>query len=205
MVQVIGTAAFLPKMRNDSILGWDTRTTVDYGWTGLGPAVYSGIFVGYLMADFFFLGPKKLGTAYVFHHLSASVAWTMALLLNVFQFPGQLLQFCELSTIFMNLRQLYLTAGYDSSSVPVLASSLTFFASFAAVRVLPLVPLLHKWVTLDFGVIRDEVGIWAAVSYSGFLAIHAGLQCTWFHIMLKKLVAKFFGGGGNKKVEEKEP
>jgi len=94
IVQVVGTVAFLPRMRDDPIYGWDRRTVVEYGLTGYGPAVYSGIFVGYLISDFFFLGPRRLGTAYVFHHLSASVAWTTSLVLNVFQYPGQLLQFC---------------------------------------------------------------------------------------------------------------
>eukprot|EP00977_Amphora_coffeiformis_P012033 scaffold2974_cov181-Amphora_coffeaeformis.AAC.1 len=204
MAQVIGTVAFLPRMRQEPIMGWDRRTMVDYGLTGLGPAVYSGLFVGYLMADFFFLGPQKLGTAYVFHHLSASAAWTMSLILDVFQYPGQLLQFCEFSTIFMNLRQLYLTAGYDSSSPQVMGSSLAFFASFAAVRILPLFPLLYKWTTDDFGIIRDEVGLWAALSYSTFLVIHTTLQGMWFRIMLNKLASKFIGGNKKEK-EKKEP
>ena len=97
----------------------------------------------------------------------------------------------------MNVRQFYLTAGYDSSSAQVMGSSLAFFVSFAVVRVWPLFPLLYKWIAIDFGVIRDEVGLWAAVSYSAFLTVHTTLQGMWFRVMVNKLIGKFFGGGNN--------
>lgn len=201
LVQVIGTVAFLPKMINDPIVGAgdsiDTRLWVDYGLTGLGPSFYSGIFVGYLMADFAFLRPRKLGTQYVMHHLSAIVCWTMAQSLQSFQFVAQLLQFCEFSTIFMNLRQFYLTAGYDSSSKPVVWSSLAFFVSFGLVRVAPLPWILYQWLTQDFVLVRDNIGWGAALSFSAFFAVHTTLQVMWFRLMVQRVLAKFTGAGGS--------
>ena len=202
LVQCLGTAAFLPKMRNDPIIGMDQRLWVEYGLTGLGPSFFSGIFVGYLLADFIFLGPSKLGTAYVFHHLSASVCWTMAQTIGSFQFVAQLLQFCEFSTIFMNLRQLYLTAGYDSSTPQVVWASLVFFASFGLVRVAPLPQVLYRWINQDFTIIRNEIGMGAALLFSAFFTVHAVLQTMWFGIMIQRLIAKSGGAGSSKKKKQ---
>jgi hypothetical protein len=201
IVQIIGTAGFLRPLLAKSVVSQDSSLFVDYGWTGLGPEIYQGIFVGYLLADFAYLGPKMLGPAYVGHHLMASACWIYSSLSGINQWLAALLQFNEFSTIFMNLRQLLLTSGYSSSSSEVTIISLLFFLSFGAVRVAPLFLVLKNWISSDFGIVRDEVGMLPAAITSGFIIFHCFLQGYWFSLMLKKLAGKFLSAKGDTKKE----
>mmetsp|Transcript_11112 Transcript_11112/g.23000 ORF Transcript_11112/g.23000 Transcript_11112/m.23000 type:complete len:268 (+) Transcript_11112:54-857(+) len=172
-------------------------TYFDDSW----PACFSGIFVGYLIADFFVCGPVDLGPMYVVHHLSAAGIWTWSTGFGAMQWYGSMLQFCELSTIFMNLRQWILTAGYPSGSPVVLSVSMAFFFTFFAVRVMPLPGLVYKWVTNDFAKLSDEKGIALALGSSSTLLIHLLLQSFWFMLMVKKIVKLVTKSGDGKKAE----
>ena len=192
--QIIGTAGFLRPLLEKSVVSQDTSLWVDYGITGVGPMFYEGIFVGYLLADFLYLGPKLLGPAYVGHHLSASAAWIFAAKAGICQWLTAFMQFNEFSTIFMNLRQLLLTSGYPSSSNEVTIASLLFFLAFGAVRIAPQPFVLSRWISTDFHIVKEEVGLSSAIFASSFMVFNCFLQGYWFSLMLKKLVGKFFPG-----------
>lgn len=195
--QVIGPASYLLRLERISTMTYDTNLFVNYGWTGLGPAFYAGIFAGYLIADAIYLGIKDLGPMYVVHHFFASSVWTLCDSFRCMQFLGSFLQFNEFSTIFMNLRQLLLTAGYDSKGKHVMWASYTFFLSFFLVRVLPLPMIVNRWISTEFNIIKTEVGSPVAVPISLCILAHVGLQSTWFLMMLRKVLR-----GSSKKVKK---
>jgi hypothetical protein len=174
-------------------------TYFDAGW----PACFSGIFVGYLLADFLIIGPKDLGLAYCIHHLSAIWIWTWGTCQGAMQWYASMLQFCELSTIFMNIRQWVLTAGYSSGSSVTLGVSMLFFLSFFAVRVFPLPKLVYQWVTNDYNQLAGEKGTPLALASTSTLLLHVLLQSFWFMLMVKK-IAKLVTGGGKKKPKKEE-
>ena len=91
-----------------------------------------------------------------------------------------ILQFNELSTPLMNVRQVMLTAGYKSSDLPVTIISLLFFFTFGAVRFFPLPFIIRNWVGRDYSAIQNEVGTGAAMMLSVFVAVHVFLQSSWF-------------------------
>jgi hypothetical protein len=175
-------------------------THFDDGW----PACFSGIFVGYLIADFFVCGPADLGPAYIVHHLSAIVIWTWVTCIGAMQWYASLLQFCEFSTIFMNIRQWVLTAGHPSSSPTAMVVSLLFFLSFFAVRVIPLPTLVYQWITNDFAKLSDEKGKAVAMASSSTLMIHVVLQSFWFMLMVKKIAKLVLSSGDGKKAKKEE-
>lgn len=202
LVQIIGTYAFVFYGREgyDDILTdgtspaivFDDRTIVPYGMTHLGPTVYMGIFVGYLLADIAVGG--KLDYPIIIHHLAASACWTFCACNRVMQPVGCLFQFNELSTPLMNIRQYLLTAGYRSSDLPVTISSLSFFFTFALIRVGPLPYVIRDWILRDFSAIRTEIGISGAILLTLFFAVNGALQCGWFAIMCQKFVQMFCKG-----------
>eukprot|EP00571_Detonula_confervacea_P003200 CAMPEP_0172320736 /NCGR_PEP_ID=MMETSP1058-20130122/41292_1 /TAXON_ID=83371 /ORGANISM="Detonula confervacea, Strain CCMP 353" /LENGTH=220 /DNA_ID=CAMNT_0013036063 /DNA_START=60 /DNA_END=719 /DNA_ORIENTATION=- len=153
LVQIIGTYTFvfygregyddvLPDGTSSAIV-FDDRTIVPYGITHLGPTVYMGIFVGYLLADIAAGGKKDYPI--IIHHLAASACWTFCACNRVMQPVGCLFQFNELSTPLANVRQYLLTAGYKSSDLPLTISSLSFFFTFALIRVAPLPFVIRDW------------------------------------------------------------
>mmetsp|Transcript_3802 Transcript_3802/g.6574 ORF Transcript_3802/g.6574 Transcript_3802/m.6574 type:complete len:266 (-) Transcript_3802:77-874(-) len=191
IIQIVGTYNFAFYGDKD-VLTFDDRLFVPYGITKLGPCFYMGWFVGYLLTDTA-LTPsfKVMGYPYVVHHLSASMAWTFCASNQVMQPLASFLQFNELSTVMMNVRQVLLTAGYKSSDLIVIVVSLTFFALFSAVRVFPLPFVVHKWISQEFVSIRNEVGWGGAILLSAFLAVNVMLQGSWFTIMVSKLIGMF--------------
>ena len=201
MVHAIAQSFFHPAYIALGLSGAHNANRVTYfddGW----PAGFSGIFVGYLVADFLVCGPANLGPMYCVHHVSAALIWTWSTGLGAMQWYASMLQFCELSTIFMNLRQWVLTAGYDSGSSTVLGVSLAFFATFFGVRVLPLPGLVYKWLTNDFAQLSAEKGTAVALASSSTLLIHVGLQSFWFMLMVKKIIKLVTGGSKKTKKDE---
>mmetsp|Transcript_12323 Transcript_12323/g.18074 ORF Transcript_12323/g.18074 Transcript_12323/m.18074 type:complete len:262 (-) Transcript_12323:202-987(-) len=197
LVHVLGTGGFLLRLEKQSVTTFDDRLIVDYGWTSLGPAFYAGVFAGYLMADAVYLGIEDLGPMYVLHHFSAATNWTLCDYTRCMQFLASFLQFNEFSTIFMNARQVLLTAGYDSKGKHVMAASYVFFLSFFLVRVIPLPMIVYKWISNDFRVIKTEAGTPTAAFLSFCVLAHVSLQSTWFAMMLRKVL------GGKSKKEKK--
>ncbi|KAL7533473.1 hypothetical protein ACHAXR_005257 [Thalassiosira sp. AJA248-18] len=180
---------------------FDERTIVPYGITPLGPTVYMGIFVGYLLADVLSAPTFAImGYPFVIHHFAASACWTFCACHRIMQPVGCLFQFNELSTPLMNIRQYYLTAGYKSSDLPVMVSTLSFFVAFGMVRVVPLPFVVKDWIYRDFGAIRGETGVGGAILLSVFFAVNALLQCSWFFIMCQKL-AGILSSQSKKKVQ----
>lgn len=175
-------------------------THFDDGW----PACFSGIFVGYLTADIFACGPADLGPGYMFHHVTAIVTWAWVACLGAMQWYASLLQFCEFSTIFMNIRQWVLTAGYSSSSPIAMVVSILFFLSFLAVRVIPLPTLVYQWVTNDFFKLYDEKGKAVAMASSSAMLVHVVLQSFWFMLMVKKIAKLVLSSGDRKKSKREE-
>lgn len=174
------------------VLTFDDRLFVPYGITKLGPCFYMGFFVGYLITDTASSPSLKvLGLPYAIHHISASMCWTFCASNRIMQHLASFLQFNELSTVFMNVRQVLLTAGYKSSDGIVTVVSLSFFALFSAVRVFPLPFLVYKWINHEFVSIRDEVGWGGAGLLSLFLATNVMLQGSWFALMVRKLFGMF--------------
>ena len=211
LVQIIGTYTVVVYGRegyDDKTGGesspaiiFDDRTYVEFGLlTTLGPTVYMGIFVGYLLADIVAAPSlKAMGYPYVLHHIAAITCWTYCTYFRVMQSVACLLQFNELSTPFLNIRQYLLTAGYKSSDVPVTCSSLSFFVIFGLIRVVPLPFVIKDWLFRDFHAIRDTIGLGGAVLLSVFFAVNSLLQISWFYVMVQKLVGMF-----NKKKQPKE-
>lgn len=168
---------------------FDDRTIVPYGATRLGPTVYMGVFVGYLVADALSAPSlEALGYPFAVHHVAAAACWSLGASARAMQPVACLLQFNELSTPLMNARQYLLTAGYRSSDLPVALCSLVFFAAFGLVRVAPLPFVVRDWVTRDFGAVRDVLGMGCAVLFSLFFVVNALLQCGWFFMMCRKIV-----------------
>jgi hypothetical protein len=151
------------------------------------PAWYQGFFAGYLVADFI-KSYGHLGTVYNIHHVTACAAWTFSSYLRSAQWQTMLLQVCEFSTLFMNLRRLLLTSGYDSSGTTMSVVNLLFFLSFGAVRIVPLPMICREWVTDGFSTMRDKDGLLMASIGMGFTVIHVCLQTMWFGMMVKKLI-----------------
>ena len=172
-----------------SVLSFDERTIVPYGTTHLGPSIYMGIFVGYLVTDVA-CAPSLLvmGYPFVLHHVAASICWTYCACFRVMQPVAMLLQFNELSTPFIDLRQMLLTAGYDSNGLYVMVISVAFFVVFGMVRVAPLPFVVYDWIFRDFVTIRETIGLGGAIFLSFFFAINALLQGGWFFIMCQKLM-----------------
>lgn len=152
------------------------------------PAVFSGIFVGYLLADYALCGPKVLGPVMVVHHISASAAWWIFSAARSVQWYCCFLQFNEFSTPFVNARQVMLTAGYPSSGPEVTAASLAMFVVFGLVRIAPLPKVVYNLVTIDFDVLREQTGFGLAALFSVFFAIHVFLQTYWFGLMVRKFL-----------------
>ncbi len=172
-----------------SVLSFDERTIVPYGTTHLGPSVYMGIFVGYLVTDVA-CAPSlsDMGYPFVLHHVAASICWTYCACFRVMQPAAMLLQFNELSTPLLDLRQMLLTAGYDSNGLYVMVISVAFFVVFGMVRVAPLPFVIYHWIFRDFDTIRETIGLGGAVFLSFFFAVNALLQSGWFFIMCQKLM-----------------
>mmetsp|Transcript_5347 Transcript_5347/g.8210 ORF Transcript_5347/g.8210 Transcript_5347/m.8210 type:complete len:268 (-) Transcript_5347:97-900(-) len=203
IIQIVGTYNVVFHGDKD-VLTFDDRLFVPYGITTLGPCFYMGFFVGYLLTDTA-LSPslKVLGLPYAVHHISASMCWTFCASNRIMQNLASFLQFNELSTVMMNVRQVLLTAGYKSSDGIVVVVSLAFIALFSAVRVFPLPFLVHKWITYQFVSIRNEVGLGGASLLSLFLAVNVMLQGSWFAIMVRKLIELFTKSKKQSKGKEK--
>jgi hypothetical protein len=156
------------------------------------PAFYQGFFAGYMIADYA-KTYEDLETAYVVHHVASCAAWFLSAYLRSMQWQTTLLQFCEFSTFFLNLRQFFLTSGYPSSGTTMTATNLIFFLTFVAVRVVPMPMILREWVTLGFHDMRAKDGLAMASVGTMFTMIHCGLQTTWFGFMVKKLIQALSG------------
>lgn len=178
VIQIIGTFHFVFHGNKDVIIFDESAESF-----------YMGFFVGYLLTDVV-LAPsfKVMGYPFVLHHISASICWTFCASNRIMQPLANFLQFNELSTVLMNVRQVLLTAGYASSDPIVAVVSLIFFALFAAVRVVPLPFVVHKWISSDFVSIRKKVGLDSAMLLSLFLTLNVMLQCGWFSVMVRKLI-----------------
>ena len=188
IIQIVGTYNFV-FYGDSSNLNFDDRLFVPHGITTLGPCFYMGFFVGYLLTDTA-LTPsfQVLGLPYVIHHLSASACWTFCASNRIMQPLACWLQFNELSTVMMNVRQVLLMAGYKSSDRIVMVVSLIFFALFSAVRVFPLPFVVRNWIAHEFVSIRNEVGLGGAALLSVFLAVNVILQGSWFVMMVRKII-----------------
>lgn len=208
ILQTIGTHGFLPVLSADPVRRFDDDLYVEYGFTGLGPAFYMGLFVGYLLADLFFIGPANLGGLMTGHHIAASVDWTMVSANRSMQWYASFLQRNELSTIFVNLRQVLLTVGYDSSSREVTMAGLAMFFAFGWVRALPLPKLAYDWMMRDALALYEKDGLAVAMFQSAFVLFHVLMQGYWFGLMAKKFVAlvlgRFHGKNENDAKKKKE-
>mmetsp|Transcript_10919 Transcript_10919/g.16873 ORF Transcript_10919/g.16873 Transcript_10919/m.16873 type:complete len:277 (-) Transcript_10919:180-1010(-) len=206
VVQIVGTYSFLyssvgqATVTNEPSGGFDSELWVTYGVTGFGPEFYMGVFVGYLIADAWYLGVEKLGPLFTAHHYAAAACWTMNAYLHSMQRLACQLQFCELSTILMNLRQLLLTAGYESSSTLLTVVTLLFFVAFGLVRVATLPSILGQWMKQgEFQMIWEHNGAGPALATSFFIAVHTFLQTFWFSLMVRKLMKLVLGGSKKQK------
>lgn len=165
------------------------------------PAMFSGIFVGYLMTDCALCGHKILGPAMTVHHISASFAWWIFAATRSAQWYSCFLQFNELSTPFVNARMVVLTAGYPSSGLEVTVASLAMFTIFGVVRVAPLPKIVYNFVTVDFEAVRNMTGPRLTALFSIFFAVHVCLQTYWFSLMLRKVVRVIYHRGRKKRVK----
>jgi len=183
-------------------LGYSPEHTADrvHYFDETWPSFFSGVFVGYLLADYSLLPADVLGTIFTVHHLSASACWILSGHSRIMQYYASFLQFCEFSTLFMNARQVVLTAGYSSSSSVASFSSLGLFVSFFLVRVLPLPKIVYDWLTTDCVSLYEKHGLYIAMAFSLFLTIHVGLQSFWFSLMVKKIIGIVAG----KPIKKKE-
>ena len=180
VVQIVGSAYVslygpYPAGKNP-ITYFDSRLLVEYGLTGFGPTVFMGIFVGYLLADWQKIGTNNLGPLMTGHHVLASLCWTMCTSLQCMQWLAVFLQFNECSTLFVNLRQYLLTAGYASSSKEVIGASLAMFVTFGAVRVFPLPKIVYNWMTQDYTTLQHSKGTGPAIITTVFISFHVLMQ-----------------------------
>ena len=186
VVQVVGSAyvAMMSKEHLSApVAHFDSRLVVPYGVTRMGPVFYMGVFVGYLISDHAAVGDidSPLMAA---HHLGASLAWTISVSVKSMQWYAQFLQLNELSTIFVNLRQIFKRSGYHSESLPVKAMSLATFATFGIVRIMPLPHLIWQWVRRDC---CDACEGWCSRSmvFSGLFMFHVSMQSFWYALMIR--------------------
>eukprot|EP00946_MAST-07B_sp_MAST-7B-sp1_P003437 g3437.t1 len=205
VVQVVGSAyvAMMSKEHLSApVAHFDSRLVVPYGVTRMGPVFYMGVFVGYLISDHAAVGDidSPLMAA---HHLGASLAWTISVSVKSMQWYAQFLQLNELSTIFVNLRQIFKRSGYHSESLPVKAMSLATFATFGIVRIMPLPHLIWQWVRRDFAVMHAKDGAAAAWFYSGLFMFHVSMQSFWYALMIKKFLGALLGGGSSGDTESR--
>lgn len=99
------------------------------------------------------------------------------------------LQFNELSTPLLHLRQMLMFAGRDGKNdIGLTIVNISFFLLFGMIRVGPLPWIVYHWILTDYTAIKIEVGIGGAIVLSFFVAAHVGLQVSWFMIMCRKLV-----------------
>eukprot|EP00946_MAST-07B_sp_MAST-7B-sp1_P003226 g3226.t1 len=206
VAQVVGSAYVAMKSKEHlaaPVAHFDSRLVVPYGVTGLGPVFYMGVFVGYLISDHATVGDidSPLMAA---HHLGASLAWTISVSVKSMQWYAQFLQMNELSTIFVNLRQLFMKSGYHSESLPVKTMSLATFATFGIVRIMPLPHLVWQWVMRDFAVMHAKDGAAAAYFYSGLFVFHVSMQSFWYALMIKKFLSAILGGDDSDKKAREE-
>jgi len=182
-------------------LGYSPEHTADrvHYFDETWPSLFSGVFVGYLLADYSLLPATTLGPLFTVHHLSASACWILSSHSRIIQYYLSNLQFCEFSTLFMNARQVVFTAGYSSSTSVARFLSLGMFVSFFVVRVLPLPKLVYYWITTDCVSLYEKHGLYVAMAFSVFLAIHVGLQSFWFSLMMKKVIEMVAGKPKKKK------
>jgi uncharacterized protein YhhL (DUF1145 family) len=131
---------------------------------------------------------KVLGYEFAFHHLAASAAWTYCATYKIMQPLACFLQFNELSTPLLHLRQLLLFSGFTSKDTSLTVVNLIFFVVFGLIRFVPLPWIVYNWINTDYTAIKNEVGAGGAVALSLFVAAHVGLQGTWFFTMCGKLV-----------------
>jgi len=158
------------------------------------PAFYQGVFAGYLLADF----TKTTTMVYMIHHSTAIAAWTLSAYLQSMQWQTALLQCCEFSTLFFNLRRFLLMAEYDKDGKLMAIVNLLFMVSFGLVRILPLPMIIRELFATGFAEMRDKDGLLMAVLGAGFTMIHTALQTTWFSMMVNKLVFVLLGGSKEK-------
>jgi uncharacterized protein YhhL (DUF1145 family) len=130
---------------------------------------------------------KVLGYIFAFHHLAASAAWTYCAAYRIMQPLACFLQFNELSTPLLHLRQLLLFAGYTSKDTSLTIVNLLFFVLFGLIRFFPLPYIVYNWINIDYTAIKNEAGVGGAVALSMFVVAHVGLQGTWFFTMCRKL------------------
>lgn len=163
-----------------------------------------GIFVGYLLSDIL-ASPslKAVGYTFVFHHIAASCAWTYCASYQIMQPLAAFLQFNELSTPLLHLRQLLLYSGYTSKDSLLTIVNLSFFVFFGLIRVLPLPWIVLNWITTDYIAIKQEVGLGGALALSLFVMVHVGLQGSWFMTMCGKLVGMARGAFSTRHEEKK--
>lgn len=113
------------------------------------------------------------------------------------------LQFNELSTPLLHLRQLLLYSGYTSKDSLLTIVNLSFFVFFGLIRVLPLPWIVLNWITTDYIAIKQEVGLGGALALSLFVMVHVGLQGSWFMTMCGKLVGMARGAFSTRHEEKK--
>jgi len=100
LAQIVGRYAFVFRGREgyDDVLAdgaspetvFDDRTVVPYGATHLGPTVFMGVFVGYLIADVWCAPTLEImGWPYVVHHLAATCCWTFCACNRVSRCPNR--------------------------------------------------------------------------------------------------------------------
>ena len=192
VVQVLATG---PTVLTDTPWGLDRVNHFDERiWSGgwkLGPAVFAGVFVGYLMSDFLWCGQYDTALM-VGHHLVAAAAWTVTSSLRTLQYYQQFLQFNELSTIFINVRALLLVSGCGEN-VLVMLVSVAVLLTFGAVRVLPLPMLFFRFVNTDAAALLQAQGWCTVLATTGLLCFHAVMQSFWYAGMLRMTWDKLCG------------
>lgn len=178
-----------PQHWNNRVTYFDDALYATDNSTGLGPAFWSGIFVGYLLADLV-VESRRCNWLMVAHHIFASVAWTHTVSTHSLQWYQCFLQFNELSTIFLSLRKILIGIfGFHKSSPSILMVNFLTFVTFAAVRVLPLpMVLYHYWMT-DMEVLHSHAGATSFYLIWGMLTFHTVMQTYWFGLMIKLLLS----------------
>lgn len=194
---VLGT--YHPSLMDNAFLDnrvthWDDRLWVPYGVTGLGPAWFMGLFVGYLLVDLatVFKHWKEIDMpmATTVHHALAGCSWSLALALHTMQWYACFWLMAELSTPLANLRWLMVKAGVRTNSNLYLFVGSWLFSTFFVVRVLPIPFVIFMFWMHDSMVALSSGGIIVLLWWSLAFVGNGLLQWYWWSLMLQALIRK---------------
>jgi hypothetical protein len=187
---------------DNRVTHWDSRLWVPYGVTGLGPAWFMGLFVGYLLVDLLIIFQhwKEIDMPQVttVHHVLAAFSWSLALALHTMQWYACFWLIAELSTPLANMRWMLVRAGVRTTSNLYLFVGSWLFSTFFVVRILPIPFVMFMFFLHDSKAALSSGGIVVFLWWSLVFIGNGILQSYWWSMMLQAIIRKCCGRGAER-------